>query len=54
MEKVFLKIYSADVAPSISQMLSLFSRVNPAYIQISLKKSYENLQHLKKCNGTTW
>ena len=35
-----------------SQMLSLFSRTNPVYIEISLKEIYASLQLFKKFNGT--
>ena len=36
----------------VSQMLSLFSRTNPAYIKIYLEEIYAILQLLKKFNGT--
>ena len=38
----------------VSQMMPLFSRTNPAYLQISLKKIYAILQILKKFNETAW
>ena len=35
----------------VSQMSSLFSRTNPAYIEVSLKKIYASLKLFKKFNG---
>ena len=48
----FLIVMLINTALFVSQMMSLFSRTNPAYLQISLKEIYEILQILKKFNET--
>lgn len=44
----FSKIFCVDRAPSVSQMLPQFSRIDPAFIQISIRQTDEIYKHLKK------
>lgn len=44
----FSKIFCVDRAPSVSQMLPQFSRIDPAFIQISIRETDEIYKHFKK------
>ena len=52
-EAYFKKVILINGALFVSQMLSLFSRTNSAYVQISLKEIHASLQLFKKFKIST-